>query len=86
LPRLIRNKPKLRLERAKYSNQSVRELLKPIPDVKPLEVEADNSDKQLDNLLMRETIAAVFLVAVLSTSLGFAQNPNYDVGSVWRVT
>ena len=35
---------------------------------------------------MRKTIAVVFLVAVLSTSLGFAQNPNYDVGPVWRVT
>jgi hypothetical protein len=36
---------------------------------------------------MRKTIAVVvFLVAVLSASLGFAQNPNYDVGAVWRVT
>ena len=36
---------------------------------------------------MRKTIAVVvFLVAVLSASSGFAQNPNYDVGPVWRVT
>ena len=36
---------------------------------------------------MRKTIAVVvFLVAVLSASLGFAQNPNYDVGAGWRVT
>ena len=36
---------------------------------------------------MRKTITVVvFLVAVLSASLGFAQNPNYDVGPVWRVT
>jgi hypothetical protein len=28
----------------------------------------------------------VFLVAVLSAGSGFAQNPNYDVGAVWRVT
>jgi hypothetical protein len=36
---------------------------------------------------MRKRITVVvFLVAVLSASLGFAQNPNYDVGAVWRVT
>ncbi|HWY56817.1 MAG TPA: hypothetical protein VNZ03_20285 [Terriglobales bacterium] len=36
---------------------------------------------------MRKTIAVVvFLVAVLGASSGFAQNPNYDVGPVWRVT
>jgi hypothetical protein len=36
---------------------------------------------------MRKTITVVvFLVAVLNASLGFAQNPNYDVGGVWRVT
>jgi len=36
---------------------------------------------------MRKTVAVVvFLVAVLSAGSGFAQNPNYDVGAVWRVT
>jgi hypothetical protein len=36
---------------------------------------------------MRKTIAVVvFLVAVLSANSGVAQNPNYDVGPVWRVT
>jgi hypothetical protein len=35
---------------------------------------------------MRKTIAVVvFLVAVLNVRLAFAQNPNYDVGAVWRV-
>jgi hypothetical protein len=37
------------------------------------------------NMRKRITVV-VFLVAVLSASLGFAQNPNYDVGAVWRVT
>jgi hypothetical protein len=42
---------KTALERAKYSNQSVREFLRPIPNEGPLESEVDNSNKQLDTLL-----------------------------------
>ncbi|MFY9531111.1 MAG: hypothetical protein WAR24_19570 [Candidatus Acidiferrales bacterium] len=36
---------------------------------------------------MRKTLSAVVFVAVLLGALPvFAQNPNYDVGPVWRVT
>lgn len=36
---------------------------------------------------MRRTIPVVFFVAALLSSVpGLAQNPNYDVGPVWRVT
>ncbi len=36
---------------------------------------------------MRKIVpVVVLLVALLSSPLGWAQNPNYDVGPVWRVT
>lgn len=36
---------------------------------------------------MRKTMpVVVFLVALLSAVSGLAQNPNFDVGPVWRVT
>jgi hypothetical protein len=42
---------KTSIERAKRSNQDVREFIKPIPNVRPLELELNNSDGQLDQLL-----------------------------------